>query len=257
MLTATLFSSHVALKGPRDQLLALWLNGCYGRGDGDDLRAKRDTPRHQAANTTSNTINAPTSSTTNAFYPEKETQSERILSLVETAHLLMDRLLVPVHSLVGQSWIVDFHPQGSSNSNGQAMLSAIVQKCVMLNGSVSAFAARLAVYRLFRMKGWVVRDGVRFAAEYVLYKPGGPLKYHADYAVHVHMVGRHSPESWKQILATIRFTEQAKKKMLHVSVSVPQLKANGNEGSLDQDFVTSLDSSNASIHMLQVSRWVP
>ncbi|KAJ3263392.1 tRNA-splicing endonuclease subunit Sen2 [Chytriomyces hyalinus] len=256
MLTATLFSSHVALKGPRDQLLALWLNGCYGRGDGDDLRAKRDTPRHQAANTTSNAINAPTTTATSELDSEIEKQSERILSLVETAHLLMGGLLVLAQSLGGQSWVVDFHPQGSSDSNGQTMLSAIVHNCVM-DGSMSAFAAKLAVYRLLRSKGWVVRDGVRFGAEYVLYKPGGPLKYHADYAVHVHMVGRHSPVSWKQILATIRFTEQAKKKMLHISVSVPQLKAHGNGGSLDQDFVTSLDSSDASIRMLQVSRWVP
>ncbi|KAI8845617.1 tRNA intron endonuclease [Chytriomyces cf. hyalinus JEL632] len=253
MLTATLFSSHVALKGPRDQLLALWLNGCYGRGDGDDLRAKRETPRHQAANT----INAPATTAASELESEMEKQSERILSLVETAHLLIDGLLVLVQSLDGQSWVVDFHPQGSSDSNIQAMLSAIVHNCIMLNGSVSVFAAKLAVYRLLRTKGWVVRDGVRFAAEYVLYKPGGPLKYHADYAVHVHMVGRHSPVSWKQILATIRFTEQAKKKMLHISVSVPQLKANGSGGSFDQDFVTSVDSSNASIHMLQVSRWVP
>merc|ERR1739848_886788 len=51
------------------------------------------------------------------------------------------------------------------------------------------FVALYACYHHFRGKGWVVRSGSMFGADFALYKDGIPFT-HASYLVYAHMVDR-------------------------------------------------------------------
>ena len=49
-----------------------------------------------------------------------------------------------------------------------------------LNRSDSPFFLSYAAYHHFRSLGWVVRSGVKFCTDWVLYGPGGPVGGHAE-----------------------------------------------------------------------------
>ncbi|GAA5933263.1 tRNA splicing endonuclease subunit SEN2 [Sporobolomyces koalae] len=52
-----------------------------------------------------------------------------------------------------------------------------------LNRLDSPFFLSYAVYHHYRSMGWVVRSGVKFCTDWVLYGPGGPVGGHAEFAV--------------------------------------------------------------------------
>ncbi|GAA6020544.1 hypothetical protein JCM11491_000790 [Sporobolomyces phaffii] len=52
-----------------------------------------------------------------------------------------------------------------------------------LNRLDSPFFLSYAAYHHYRSMGWVVRSGVKFCADWVLYGPGGPVGGHAEFAV--------------------------------------------------------------------------
>lgn len=82
------------------------------------------------------------------------------------------------------------------------------------------FVTRYAVYHHYRTKGWVVKSGLKFGAEFVLY-PVGPPFYHAMYTVMIQCVWSDNHEtddslsnremSWTNIAATERFNTHVKK----------------------------------------------
>ncbi|KAI8592144.1 tRNA intron endonuclease [Geranomyces variabilis] len=91
------------------------------------------------------------------------------------------------------------------------------------------FAVKYAAYHYYRSRGWVVKSGIKFGAEYVLYKRG-PIFRHSDYAVAVipaldagdpegHSVGR--TRDWQWALTLNRVCAQANKKVLLCHVLVP------------------------------------
>lgn len=56
------------------------------------------------------------------------------------------------------------------------------------------FLLKYVVYHHFRSRGWVVRDGVKFAVDYMVYNRG-PVFAHAEFAVHI--VPTYSDPYWK------------------------------------------------------------
>ncbi|GAA5895476.1 tRNA splicing endonuclease subunit SEN2 [Sporobolomyces salmoneus] len=52
-----------------------------------------------------------------------------------------------------------------------------------LNRLDSPFFLSYAAYHHYRSMGWVVRSGVKFCTDWVLYGPGGPVGGHAEFAV--------------------------------------------------------------------------
>ena len=72
-----------------------------------------------------------------------------------------------------------------------------------------SFHVRYAVYHYYRSNGWVVRSGVLFGTDFVLYKKGGPAKKHSDYAVWI--VPKNHKVTWKTVLSKSRCCSQAKK----------------------------------------------
>lgn len=45
----------------------------------------------------------------------------------------------------------------------------------------SPFLIKYATYHHFRSMGWVIRSGVKFCTDWVVYGPGGPVGGHAEY----------------------------------------------------------------------------
>ncbi|KAK9743998.1 tRNA intron endonuclease, catalytic C-terminal domain [Popillia japonica] len=51
----------------------------------------------------------------------------------------------------------------------------------------TCFVSNYAIYKHFRRKGWVVKPGIKFGGDYILYKAGPPY-YHASYVVIIDIV---------------------------------------------------------------------
>ncbi|KAJ3002454.1 UNVERIFIED_CONTAM: hypothetical protein HDU68_006215, partial [Siphonaria sp. JEL0065] len=96
--------------------------------------------------------------------------SIRSLSLIETLYLLRE----------GRVYVIfDEEDEANDQQSADKKLLNIGAK----THGMKAFAARFTAYTLLRKRGWVVRDGLKFGCDYVLYKTGGPRKFHAEYAV--------------------------------------------------------------------------
>lgn len=90
------------------------------------------------------------------------------------------------------------------------------------------FPARYAAYHHFRAKGWVVRTGSKYGADYLLYKDGPPF-YHATFSVVVRSAegtqlrdmddGR--LRSWASLSGLVRVNANAMKTVLICYVVIP------------------------------------
>ena len=76
------------------------------------------------------------------------------------------------------------------------------------------FAIRYCVYHYYRSKGWIVRCGLKFGTEFLIYHQG-PTMSHSDYAVLIMPVLEHQAMSdrntWPWCLGMTRICFQAKK----------------------------------------------
>ena len=107
------------------------------------------------------------------------------------------------------------------------------------------FPYRYVVYHHFRAKGWVVRNGVKFGSDLLLYKHGPPF-YHASYSVKV-VINEQNP-SWRDLTGLNRVTEAAAKELLLVRVdNVRQSEHLSDPGALKHLKVTEV----------LIRRWVP
>lgn len=111
-----------------------------------------------------------------------------------------------------------------------------------LNSSID-FAVEYAVYFYYRSRGWVVKDGINFGVDFLLYKQG-PTIDHAYYAVKIFC--NHGPRSdsnkWITLLTLHRVTQSVGKELLLSYVTIPD------------PIVASLDQPNCIRSMLIVTR---
>ncbi|XP_067007285.2 tRNA-splicing endonuclease subunit Sen2 [Anabrus simplex] len=90
------------------------------------------------------------------------------------------------------------------------------------------FVEKYVVYHYFRSKGWIVKPGIKFGGDFLLYKQG-PAFYHASYIVHVRVVtvaGLYEPQnenslSWTKYIGLNRLAETAGKEILLCNVVWP------------------------------------
>ncbi|RWS31533.1 tRNA-splicing endonuclease subunit Sen2-like protein [Leptotrombidium deliense] len=87
------------------------------------------------------------------------------------------------------------------------------------------FPVLYAVYHYFRAKGWIVRNGLQFGSDYLLYKEGPPF-YHSLFSVTVVRKSNESnkckPElSWKYLLGFNRVTNCVAKQSMLCFVLIP------------------------------------
>lgn len=122
-----------------------------------------------------------------------------------------------------------------------------------LCGLCDHFPARYATYHHFRSKGWVVRSGMKYAADYLLYKDGPPF-YHASFSVVVRRVQAdtleevpdHCLQTWQGLSSLIRVNGNASKTVLLCHVIMPK----------DADLTTPHCLQSFKIQELLVRRWV-
>lgn len=81
------------------------------------------------------------------------------------------------------------------------------------------FVRRYAVYRYFRRLGWVVRSGLQYGVDFMLYCDG-PEYYHSSAAIRI--VSGSSRDSVLCFAALNRELNNMKKALIEVTVDVPQ-----------------------------------
>ncbi|XP_076289094.1 uncharacterized protein LOC143213277 isoform X1 [Lasioglossum baleicum] len=93
-----------------------------------------------------------------------------------------------------------------------------------------SFVQKYVVYHYFRSKGWVVKPGLKYGGDFLLYKQGPPF-YHASYIVIVDVVevdslirdeskSMHKP-TWNNLFGLERLSETAAKEILFAQVLWP------------------------------------
>ncbi|KAG7196689.1 hypothetical protein KM043_016021 [Ampulex compressa] len=123
-----------------------------------------------------------------------------------------------------------------------------------------SFVQKYVVYHYFRSKGWVVKPGLKYGGDFLLYKQGPPF-FHASYIVIVEIVGADSlikdstrslqSMTWNKLLGLERLSETAAKEIMFAQVLWPS--------SISQSMETpALDMlSEFSVRELLWRRWNP
>ncbi|XP_014678120.1 PREDICTED: tRNA-splicing endonuclease subunit Sen2-like [Priapulus caudatus] len=119
------------------------------------------------------------------------------------------------------------------------------------------FAARYVAYHYYRSRGWVVCSGLKYGADFSLYKKGPPY-YHSTYSVIVKYIdgatmehiGNEQPSSWKALAALDRITQQVGKEVLFCHVIKPV-------GLTHEDYSSPECISSFTVQEVLLRRWVP
>lgn len=121
----------------------------------------------------------------------------------------------------------------------------------------SRFVERYACYWHFRRLGWVPKTGLKFGADFLLYKDG-PAMHHSSYAVQV-VRSRVEPSEenccelcWQDVVVSVRVNDAARKEVMICTVEVPP--------SLRENIAPppTLEAMNSfNIHCTVVKRWIP
>lgn len=94
-----------------------------------------------------------------------------------------------------------------------------IEKCWDLFTAVDGrFLSKYVVYHYYRSKGYVVKPGIKFGGDYLLYKEG-PAAYHADYVVIIR--SENKDENWIQTLGLVRVANTTVKEVIAVEVVTP------------------------------------
>lgn len=121
------------------------------------------------------------------------------------------------------------------------------------------FVQKYVVYHYFRSKGWVVKPGIKYGGDFLLYKQG-PAFYHASYVVVVDVVDadtliREPTKStrnftWNHLLGLERLSETAAKEILYAQVMWPSTVSKSSTPNVDA-------LSEFSVRELLWRRWNP
>lgn len=127
---------------------------------------------------------------------------------------------------------------------------------------------RFVVYSALRNKGYIVREGVKFGADYLVYDKKGPVFQHSDYSIVIRDFagGEKDVMSAEDILSRLRIIATANKKMIVMDVECnvdevqwekiqEQWKEIQDNRTLENLFLSLL--SKFSIDQLLVERWIP
>ncbi|XP_053648108.1 uncharacterized protein Tsen2 isoform X1 [Cherax quadricarinatus] len=121
------------------------------------------------------------------------------------------------------------------------------------------FAIKYAVYHYYRTKGWVVKSGLKFGADWVLY-PVGPPFYHSQYSIMIQCVWKDTLDrdetlswrelSWTNISAVERLNNHTNKTPLICFVLRPR--------SLNREKMKKIEClRELTIQEVMLSRWNP
>lgn len=86
------------------------------------------------------------------------------------------------------------------------------------------FAISYAAYYFYRSRGWIVKDGINFGVDFLLYS-SGPFIEHAQYALHIicDYGIRSASNNWVTLMTLHRVVQSVGKELLLSYVTVPDL----------------------------------
>eukprot|EP01023_Acetabularia_acetabulum_P054075 TRINITY_DN6073_c0_g1_i4.p1 TRINITY_DN6073_c0_g1~~TRINITY_DN6073_c0_g1_i4.p1 ORF type:complete len:274 (-),score=26.32 TRINITY_DN6073_c0_g1_i4:14-775(-) len=124
-------------------------------------------------------------------------------------------------------------------------VSQLWSMCLKSRGD--SFLTSYAIYQHYRSLGWLLRAGIQYGGEYVLYQ-GHPAWFHSDYIVLPLVLSPHNAQiSWRQIQLGQRLSSNVRKKLLLVYVFIPP----------DIDATDLSCIEQIKIEEVEASRWVP
>eukprot|EP00057_Strongylocentrotus_purpuratus_P031300 XP_784204.3 PREDICTED: tRNA-splicing endonuclease subunit Sen2 [Strongylocentrotus purpuratus] len=119
-----------------------------------------------------------------------------------------------------------------------------------------SFVANYIVYHFFRSKGWVPKTGLKFGADFILYKKGPPF-YHASYCVYVFMINEEDIDhqgihkmNWASLMGRDRVIENAAKELMFCFVIKPSKL-------LQKDLDSPACIPHFKVQEMVMKRWVP
>lgn len=128
------------------------------------------------------------------------------------------------------------------------------------------FLKKYIAYSHFRKEGWVLKGGLKFGVDYLLYK-GRPTTHHSSYAVIIKPVSKtgqtgsnNEPPSsnpswlsWQQVMSIARVIEGVSKELAICSVTIP------NDLHTVSDTMETISEflSHAQVTLSVVKRWLP
>ncbi|CAF3406949.1 unnamed protein product [Rotaria sp. Silwood1] len=108
------------------------------------------------------------------------------------------------------------------------------------------FPIKYAVYYQYRSIGWIVKSGLKFGCDYMLYK-FGPTFNHADYCLSIKNFWKTNSCTWSFISGFNRACLNAGKTLLLINVELPVVITNNIEEFLEQ----------TKIKTIEINRWIP
>ncbi|CAH2092938.1 unnamed protein product [Euphydryas editha] len=121
-----------------------------------------------------------------------------------------------------------------------------IEECwTIFSESVQHFVEKYVVYHYFRSKGYIVKPGIKFGGDYLLYKEG-PGVNHADYIVVINF-DENDVSDWISLLGHVRMATTTVKEVMMVEV----LKSSKENIKLPQDL------SEFTVRELILSRKIP
>lgn len=111
------------------------------------------------------------------------------------------------------------------------------------------FPVLYRVYHHFRAKGWVVRNGLKFGANFLLYQDGPPF-FHSTYSVKIQVNTLNEAMSWRELFGLNRITEATSKELMLVEID-----GDGQAFERVQDSPENL--GELYLKEVLVRRWVP
>ncbi|CAF0943468.1 unnamed protein product [Rotaria sordida] len=108
------------------------------------------------------------------------------------------------------------------------------------------FPIKYAVYYQYRSIGWVIKCGLKFGCDYMLYK-FGPTFNHANYCLSIENFWKINSCTWSFISGFNRACLNAGKTLLLTNVELPKINTNNIEEFLEQ----------TKIKTIAINRWIP
>lgn len=107
-------------------------------------------------------------------------------------------------------------------------LLSIQEMWILFQQSQADFIEKYVAYHYFRAKGWVVKSGIKFGGDFLLYKKG-PQYFHASYIVLIQLLNHDGSKAntnnsltWKKTVGVNRMAETANKEILLFQVKKPE-----------------------------------
>lgn len=153
----------------------------------------------------------------------------------------------------------------SFHSNAFLTLPLPTQQQEQQLPDINDFIPKYVCYHYYRAKGWVVREGMKYGTDFLLYKSGGPVFHHADLGILIYPFIRSSTcsepwsdeRAWGWIAGKLRVCGQARKKLSIAFVELPEFLLNSDNENIQRWMDRPDCIRDCRVWEVAMSRWIP